>query len=693
MPSRVRFESLRMSYRPEIDGLRAVAVLAVIAHHAGAPLEGGFLGVDIFFVISGYLITGILLTDMHTGRFSIGRFYLRRARRILPALMIVVATSVPLAWILMTPDQLKLFGQALVAISVFGSNGLYWWKTDYFAPAASENPLIHTWSLGVEEQFYLIFPLVLLWLWRRDRVGLGLGVALIIGLAAAEAAARFAPAAAFYLLPFRAWELLAGAVAAALVMRFGLPARGPCIGAGSFGLWATLARWRGVLSFAGVCLVVASLLMYHARLPIPGLWLLAPVGGTVLVIVFGGPGTLAYWLLASRPAVALGLISYAAYLWHQPVFAFARLAQLDPPGPLQMAGLTVLVMALAWATWAFVEKPLRHGLSMRPLVLTSAVGAAVAVVVGLSLFLGGGFGSLRFGPDKAALFASAEVSSARDTCHGNPDRLAPETACVLGGATPMWAVLGDSHGVELAYALAEKVRRQAPMRGQGVVQLTASGCPPALGFGTPVPGCATWTEAAVSWLEDHPEVAVLIGFRHNAYLFGKNEGLFPDLPDAPYKIDVPGTAAEKRGRYWSAFESLVARLQEGGRRVVVLMPVPELSRSAEKLLVFTGNSASGDLAGVPRGYHAMRNAWINERFARSQMETLDPSVSLCDTSRCYVVRNGRALYFDDNHLSLAGAESVVDLLDVQRTQTHADRSVSAEPPSQNTKTVAQTVQP
>jgi hypothetical protein len=498
-------------------------------------------------------------------------------------------------------------------------------------------------------------------------------------------------------LPFRAWELLAGCLAAALVARWGLPASGQGVtglrvARGPLGLWALLAQWRGLCALGGLGLIGASLVAYHAGLPIPGLWLLAPVGGTVLVILCAGPGTWAHWLLSARPAVALGLISYSAYLWHQPVFAFARLAQLDPPGPGMMAGLTCLVLGLAWATWALVEMPCRRGMRVRPLIgLTGGAGLAAATL-GLVLHFGQGLGALRYGADRLALFSTAQPVADRGRCHGLPGQIAPEAACVLGAGAPGWAVLGDSHGVELAYVLAETPGQD---RGQqeGVVQLTASGCPPALGYMPDVPGCAAWTEAAVTWLEARPEIAVLLAYRHNAYLFGQNDKTYPALPDTPYRIGGPGGPEILRARYWAGFSEMVARLRQGGRRVVVLAPVPEIARPVAKYVRLGQPDGTGNLPAIPHDYHAARNDWIRARLPGLGVEILDPAQTLCDDETCYGALDGQALYFDDDHVSLAGAERILSSLAPARHQAQAVSRVSPAPPIQKTSSAAQNTVP
>ncbi|NDV87372.1 acyltransferase family protein [Aurantimonas aggregata] len=238
-----------MKYRPEIDGLRAVAVVPVILFHAGiSGFDGGFLGVDVFFVISGFLITAIIMAELETGRFSLARFYERRARRILPALTVMMLVCLPFAWMWMLPSELVRFGRSLAATAVFLSNVLYWRQTNYFSPDAELNPLLHTWSLSVEEQFYILFPLILMLMWSRSRrwVVPLLVLGAVASVAVAEWGGRNAPAAAFFLAPSRAFELLLGSLAAFFVHRFGEMRSGA---AGAVGLAVLLNRltahfWR-----------------------------------------------------------------------------------------------------------------------------------------------------------------------------------------------------------------------------------------------------------------------------------------------------------------------------------------------------------------------------------------------------------------------------------------------------------------
>jgi peptidoglycan/LPS O-acetylase OafA/YrhL len=291
-------------YRPEIDGLRAVAVIPVILYHAGFELfSGGFIGVDVFFVLSGYLITSILLGEHESGKFSLVGFYERRARRILPALFFVMAASIPFAWAYLWPEDLKDFSQSIVAVSTFASNFLFWTESDYFDATAELKPLLHTWSLAVEEQFYVLFPLFLAVTWgfgKRQMFFLVVAVAALSLVAAEWASVRF-PSASFYLLPTRAWELLLGALVAFYMFR------------------KTDIRGNQSLSILGLAVLAFSILAFDEQTPFPGLIALIPTIGVVFIVLYTREGMLVHKALSNRLLVGVGLISYSAYLWHQPI--------------------------------------------------------------------------------------------------------------------------------------------------------------------------------------------------------------------------------------------------------------------------------------------------------------------------------------------------------------------------------------
>lgn len=427
-----------MKYRREIDGLRAVAVVPVILFHAGFTIfSGGYIGVDVFFVISGYLITSILIDELEAERFSLARFYERRARRILPALFFVIFCCLPFAWAWMLPSQLKEFGQSLIAVSLFASNILFWKKIDYFAPDAENNPLLHTWSLAVEEQFYIVFPLLLWLLWRYGRIRVFWVIVglCVISLGLADWGSRNKPGANFYLIVTRAWELGAGAICAFL-------------------LYARPIPKNAIFSILGLGLIVVSVFAYNDNTPFPSLYALAPVGGTVLIIIFAGPDTFVGRMLSLRALVGIGLISYSAYLWHQPLFAFARVRSLETPSQPLMMLLAALAIILAYLSWRFVERPFRErgatvAFTRRQIFALS--GGAMTCVVGVAtmvLVFDGNLG--RYSQAQLADVEHARRGISHPQVKAGCSKGFHETEtkpCILGApeANKLIVMVGDSH--------------------------------------------------------------------------------------------------------------------------------------------------------------------------------------------------------------------------------------------------------
>lgn len=362
-----------MDYRHEIDGLRAVAVLAVILAHTGLGwLPGGFAGVDVFFVISGFLITGIILRDLERGSFGFGSFYARRARRIFPALFVMLAVTSVLAWALLLPSEIKDFSASVFFSVLFLSNGYFIDFMDYFAPSAYSVPLLHTWSLAIEEQFYLVFPLVAFVVWRRfGFTGLWMAVALLLvaSFALSEWGWRNEPRANYFFSPSRFWEILLGAAAALWMARRKLPPRAP-------------------LAAMGLGAILLSFLIFDETTPFPSVHTLLPTLGTVLVLLFaGGQGGVAR-VLCWSPLRFLGLVSFSAYLWHQPVFALSRSLGHDPSTPLTALTLILAVLGMAVLSWRFVEQPFRLGSALAPPPprwQMPALGGIAAALVGISI--------------------------------------------------------------------------------------------------------------------------------------------------------------------------------------------------------------------------------------------------------------------------------------------------------------------
>lgn len=386
---------MKIPYRPEIDGLRAIAVLPVMLFHAGFTLfSGGFIGVDIFFVISGYLITSIIVNDIAAGTFSFWEFYERRARRILPALFVVMFCCIPFAWIWMMPNEMTAFSTSVVSVCVFASNFLFWRQIGYFEAAAELKPLLHTWSLSVEEQFYIIFPISMLIAWRlgRNKLILSIMFVAILSLATSEYVSRYFPSANFYLLPTRAWELMAGSLCSFVCIR------------------ANLLR-DNILSIFGLLAIGTAIFGYDETIAFSSVYVLLPVLGTCAILLLARKDTLVGFLLSLKPIVSVGLISYSVYLWHQPIFAFTKLRYLESPSLEISLLLCAGVLAIAYLTWRYVETPVRDNILFSQKIITLGVisGTIFFITTSIIVHLNNGYPD-RIDGDKAEFLNHFENS-------------------------------------------------------------------------------------------------------------------------------------------------------------------------------------------------------------------------------------------------------------------------------------------
>jgi len=447
-----------LKYRAEIDGLRAFAVVPVILFHAGFELfSGGFVGVDIFFVISGYLITTILIEDIENKRFSIVDFYERRARRILPALFFVILVCIPFAWMWMLPSQMKDFSKSLFAVSLFASNILFWRESGYFDAAAEKKPLLHTWSLAVEEQYYVLFPIFLILAWRfgKNRVFWMIVVMAAISMLLSEWGWRNSPTANFYLAPTRAWELFAGSIAAFIVQKQGVKKNNP-------------------LATLGLAAIVFSIFFYDESTPFPSVYALVPVLGVVLLVLYADKGTLAGQLLSTKGFVGIGLISYSAYLWHQPLLAFARIRVINDPSTTLTGMLVLASLLLAYLSWKYVEKPFRSKayISKNTILKISVLGVLMFVSLGIIGFKQNGFMN-RFEKYQQEIFSwqkySYDAAYRTGDCLLRPEQSYTDFKSVCTEPPANTLIWGDSYAAALASGW--RVSRD-------VHQLTASACPP-----------------------------------------------------------------------------------------------------------------------------------------------------------------------------------------------------------------------
>lgn len=620
-----------MPYRREIDGLRSIAVLAVIIFHAGfSVFSGGYVGVDVFFVISGYLITNVVISELATGEFSLLRFYERRVRRIVPALFVVISTCLPFAYFVFLPTQLEDFAKSLIAVVFFGSNFFFWHATDYFAAAHSEVPLLHTWSLAVEEQYYLLFPIFLILIWKFGRMTVFWCIA-ALGIASfllAEWGWRNAPAANFYLAPTRAWELLTGSVCA-------------------FAAVQTKRNANDVFAAAGLALILVPIFVYDTQTPFPSVYTLAPVIGTALIILFGSSESWVARLLSLPILVGIGLISYSAYLWHQPIFTFARLIAYSELSALTMAALSIVTLLLAWLTWYAVEVPFRRRIKpvfpeRRGLFIASGVAAAVIVTVGASGVIGKGF-DWRIEPlerNIARYYEYPRQSFYREeVCFLRRDQSFDffSADCEGEGSS---IIVGDSHAASLSSYLSAV---------HGVGQFTASGCPPVLNIN----------------IADRPHCADI-----NRYLMELIAQRSPEFVYLHAAWD----------RYWASpdfqtsLRETIDRILALGSVPVVIGAMPRFDPNLpavmlrDRIFPVAGVQAPSDTTGL-----AMINRDIRALLSGSGAKQWNPVEALCsDDGQCLAVVSAQQgdisigktalIAWDDGHLTYSGAAAVGEML-------------------------------
>jgi len=613
------------TYRPDVDGLRAVAVLAVLAYHAfpqSAP--GGFAGVDVFFVISGFLISGIILDGLRDGSFSFADFYWRRVRRIFPALILVLATSLALGWLLLLPDEFMQLGKHVAAGAGFVSNIVFWREAGYFDSAAELKPLLHLWSLGVEEQYYLVWPL-LLFLFRRNLRHM---LWMIVALTAASFAANIwltpeRPWAAFYLPVTRFWELLAGALLAFFVLKE--------------------EKFSNFKSVAGLTLLALTFVLLHGQRDFPGWWALLPVLGTVLLVSAGPSAWINRHLLANRAMVYVGLISYPLYLWHWPLLSYARIVQGgEPPAALRW-GLLAASVLLSVLTYELVEKKIRF--ARRPSVRRVSFPALAASMAGLGVC---GLLALQsqVDPQSASVPLVREISSASADWSYNGDRVIP------GDTEKTVLFFGDSH-MQHYWPRIEKVVREraAPLRT--VIFKTTGGCAPVPGIERRGQQCSRFVDEGLA-LAMCPEVQTVViaaswvGFvdRPDYYKAG-------DPAETPLRMLSPESAWVLKG-----FEARLKKLTAAGKQVVLVLSSPRGDAFDPKSVIQRAGitvHVREPLGRVARSELVQLTSPIDSRLiaiaAAAGASVIDPTEWLCSAAFCPAAdERGRPLYKDASHL-------------------------------------------
>lgn len=621
-----------VKYRADIDGLRAIAVVPVVLYHFDvAPFSGGFVGVDVFFVISGFLITSLIHQEMQQGRFSIVGFYERRVRRIAPALFLVLAATTVAAFAILLPTDLRAFGSSLISAVGMYSNIHFFHEAGYFALESSRKPLLHTWTLSVEEQFYLGFPILLYALyrlrWKRPIIIGAISFLFAASLIKGSIAVMEGPQWAFFQTQYRLWELMTGAVLALAAIE------------------APKNRaLREALGGAGLILILAPVFFYTHSTPFPGLAAIPPCLGAALIIYSGaGSPSLTQRLLSLTPMVFVGLISYSLYLWHWPIIVFARYIALDEIPPLGTAALISLAFIMAWLSWRYVEAPFRNRARVsRKFIFTAAAGCAITLVGAGTVVAANGFKD-RFPPEIAAIDAYKTYD--RDAIYRaghcylekeNWDGF-DKVQCLtpLAGKFNL-LVLGDSHAAHYVHGLKIVLGDRF-----NILQATAE-CAPTL----PQPStCHGSAEKAVAFVKANRIDAVILSSAWQ-----------------PHDIDL------------AALQRMIAALRDAGTRVVVFGPSINYRFSIPSLLSRWERYKGGT-------FPAEKYRWPDDLAYDQKMAPLMTSAgaqyvsilhSFCQAGKCPIADNhSRLIHFDGSHLTAEGSEAVISALWKNGTLSHA----------------------
>jgi peptidoglycan/LPS O-acetylase OafA/YrhL len=641
---------LELHYRKDIDGLRAIAVLLVVLFHVHPRrFTGGFIGVDVFFVISGFLITGLICSGLRDGSFSLLDFYARRIRRIFPALAIVLAASMVAGWLVLFPADYLNLGKHVAASAAFVANFTLLQDTGYFDTPSALKPVLHLWSLGIEEQFYLLWPTLMLLAWRRRRAPLVLACAILAASFAWNVQLRGSdPAAAFFLPTTRFWELMVGCILALVLPATGVPTL-------AHGRWARATPASSdAASLLGGVLVAVGVILIGGGKSFTAWWALLPVLGAALLIA-AGPGALINRQLLSRaPLVQLGLISYPLYLWHWPILAFMRHYHFKEPSDLMRWGGIALAIALAALTYRLVENPIRRG---APIAL-KPIGAAVVMLAtgfaGAAVFAAGGY-QARFPRDVAALLrdddnvAKTFVGSGLCVREARQQEFALTDDCrrrPAAGST-LTVVWGDSHAANLVRGLVEIEQARPSLR---VVFFATIGCPPIPSYAHThprLPDCPAANRVAVEKIGS---------IKPDTLILAANWGAYDGGPNA----DLVGQ---------DSIREVVDRLTSiGVRRIVGVGQFPVWDYAVPKLIArdYRDGHASPEAAGTASPLRSIHNldartfaADQNARqwFLSAGAAFVSPLATLCNDAGCLLTVPGRVdpMDRDEDHMTNAGS--------------------------------------
>lgn len=652
-----------LKYRPDIDGLRAIAILSVVIFHAFPSIvPGGFAGVDVFFVISGFLISNIIFKSLGRGHFSFVDFYSRRAKRIFPALVAVLLVTYVFGWFALLPDEFKQLGRHIAAGTIFLQNFNLLGESGYFDTSSELKPLMHLWSLAIEEQFYLVYPLIIWAAWRTG-VSIMLTVAALclisFGLNVYGVASD--PVGTFFSPQTRFWELLAGAVLAYFYYSRSKAVErndAPIV----FG--DTL---NSAISILGLGLIVAAVAFLKSGDIFPGWWALSPVIGTAMLI-FSGPNALVNrTLLSNRFMLFIGVISYPLYLWHWPILSFARIMESAVPSwEIQVAGVLLSVL-LAWLTYRFIESPIRFG---------AQTALKPALLWGVMLCLGG-VGYATFARDGLP-FRVQELASnnsqfnwgdlANETCRKAYPAFWPIDHCSMTrDGDPSAMLIGDSHSDHIRLGLSEAMAKE----NKNLLNIGVSGCTSFYNVTSHPRGvrdwCSTYINKAIELAVNTESVkTVVLSSRGPMYLTGNGYHEGDDLIHHDRVLELVGhpEVTDYAAVFEAGMRNTFTMLAKAGKQVVFVLDIPELGFSPMSCVdsrpLRLTNKVKSPCA-ISRAEVDSRNKEYKEVVARVMKDfpavtLFDTQAKLCDSEWCWAMIDGQIMYRDDDHLSAKGSE-------------------------------------
>ena len=620
-----------ITYRPELDGLRGLSVLLVIFFHAGASfIGGGFLGVDIFFVISGYLIGAIAIRETSQGRFSIGSFLERRLRRILPALFVLCILCILPAWLLLPPSDLKDFSESLLGNAISVNNYLFLSQAGYFDRASEMKPLLHTWSLSVEIQFYLSVAFLML-MRKKYTIKAANYVVILAALCSFIAyciVSNKNSDLSFYVFPLRIWEFMFGVGIALFLTQRNLT-----------------STWPSVLGFASIGF---SVLAYNWIFFNQALATFIVVFGAAMIILSAANGGFINRLLANKILVFTGAISYSLYLFHNPILSFSRYVNLEHNMYfLVVAGLGL--MFISYMSWRFIEGPCRNKNAFpRPYFIGLCL---LFFICTLMMYLvtdkTEGFLDQRLNQQQQEMMLSAVRDTREKSCQTGGDNFRPpDDACVLYGEEAGWAIFGDSHAGATATALSKKISETTKEASQW---LSMRGCPPA-NIEAPTTACEKWTKTSIDWLNQQQNIhTVLVVFRLNVYFWGSQVNAYPNLAEE--------VSIDQREQLWTNYRNIILALKKGGKKVVIIQPIPE-PRQRIGDLIYSEGKVDKSIAATKSKWWDIRNEYSLKKLSTLPKDILqfDSKSVFCDEHDCYAVKDLQSYYYDHNHLSRLGAD-------------------------------------